>query len=156
MKWVTTESCSYSPQTYCSYLFLRNIYHPIFMICNIWSLSYKPHTAGTVKAWPTLLLCHKSRLDEHGVYRRLKMGAGRKKKLLFELENDKEILDDNSVERVLLTSMLNSSPTSYDRTGTEMQAAACASPLQHCRRHLALTWFVSMCIKDIPDLRQEN
>lgn len=78
-----------------------------------------------MKAWPALLLCHNSRLDELGVYCWLKMGAGRiLKTLLFELENDKEILDDNSVERAVLTPMLNSSPTPYDRAGTERQAAA--------------------------------
>lgn len=49
-------------------------------------------------------------------------------KLLFELENDKEILDDNCVERAVLTSTLNSSPTPYDRAGTEVQAAGVPEP----------------------------
>lgn len=64
------------------------------------------------------------------------MGAGSIKKiqqtttsLLFELENDKEILDDNCVERPVLTSMLNSNPTPYDRAGTEAQAASVPEPI---------------------------
>lgn len=43
--------------------------------------------------------------------------------LLFELENDKEILADNYVERAVLTPVLNSSPTPHDGAVTEVQAA---------------------------------
>lgn len=82
----------------------------------------------------------------------MKTGAGRIKKtnkqqhsLLFELENYKEILDDNDVERAVLTSMLNSSPTPYNRAGTEVQAAGVPEPAHSSAGHSWLSHGLSQC-----------
>ena len=58
----------------------------------------------------------------------MQVGEKKKKSLLFGLENDKEILGDNCVERAVLMSMLNPSPTPYDSVGTEVQAADVPEP----------------------------
>lgn len=60
MKWVTTESCSYSPPTYRICLYHRNSYRLIF---KKWNFIFvvcpaKSHTAGAVRAWAALLSRH--------------------------------------------------------------------------------------------------
>lgn len=49
------------------------------------------------------------------------------------------------MERAVLTPMLNSSPTPYDRAGTELQAAGVPEPAPSSAGHTWLSHGLSQC-----------
>lgn len=165
MKWVTTESSSYSPPTYCIYH--RNSYHLIFMIFKNWNLifgvcSVKSHTIWTVRAWMALLPHHSTGwMSLELGWAVGKMGAGKRKK--NQQTKPKNIhfflgwkMIWNSWVTPVWTALCSCLCWVPVPLHTAVQVQRCKQESERCNSTTAPMWFFPRCIKDIPVLSQDN
>lgn len=152
MKWVTTESCSYSPPTYCICLYHRSSYHLGFMVflrsessCFEFALQNLTQLGLRISPSPS-----PHRLDECGPCCWLKMDAGRRKPSDICSFWSWEMIRKSWETSVWWGPCWIPVPPHMT---AEMQAVVVPEPA--CSSAAAALW-VPECFKDVPDLSQEK